>query len=54
MLMLFLFCKNLTSITIPDSVTSIDGYAFSGCSALTFITIPNSISVISDGCFRSS
>ncbi|MGN1061473.1 MAG: leucine-rich repeat protein, partial [Candidatus Coproplasma sp.] len=24
-------CTSLTSITIPDSVTSIEGYAFSGC-----------------------
>ena len=32
-------CSGLTSITIPDSVTSI-GSAFSGCSDLTSITIP--------------
>ncbi len=39
-------CTGLTSITILDSVTSIDGYAFSGCSGLTSITIPNSVTVI--------
>lgn len=27
-------CSSLTSITIPSSVTSIDGYAFSECSGL--------------------
>lgn len=34
---------SLTSITIPDSVTSIDNYAFSGCNGLTSINIPNSV-----------
>ena len=31
----FYACDSLTSITIPDSVTSIGGWAFSGCSSLT-------------------
>ena len=36
----FYNCSSLTSVTIPDSVTSIGGSAFSGCSALESITIP--------------
>ena len=40
-----------TSITIPNSVTSIGSYAFSGCKGLTSITIPNSITSIGDGAF---
>ncbi len=39
-------CTGLTSITIPDSVTSIGGYAFYGCTSLTSITIPDSVTSI--------
>ena len=35
-------CKNLTSVTIPNSVTTMEG-AFTNCTALTSITIPNSV-----------
>ena len=38
-------CNSLTSITIPDSVTSIGGYAY-WCSALASIAIPDSITSI--------
>ena len=31
----FSSCSSLTSITVPDSITSIGSYAFSGCDALT-------------------
>lgn len=36
-------CKSLTSITIPDTVTSIGYSAFSKCNNLTSITIPSSV-----------
>ena len=39
-------CKNLTSITIPEGVTSIGRYAFQLCSSLTSITIPKSVTSI--------
>jgi hypothetical protein len=42
-------CKNLTSVTIPNSVTTMEG-AFANCTALTSITIPNSVENI-DGAF---
>ena len=35
-----------TSIIIPNSVTSIDNYAFGGCEYLTNINIPNSVTTI--------
>jgi len=48
-------CSSLTSITLPDSVTSIDYFAFSGCSSLTSISIPDSVTSIGsfafEGCY---
>lgn len=32
-------CENITSITIPNTVTNISGEAFNGCSGLTEITV---------------
>ena len=42
---------NITSITIPNSVTSIGGGAFSGCTGLTSVTIPNSVTSIGNNVF---
>jgi hypothetical protein len=39
-------CKEITSITIPDSVTFIARNAFHGCSKLTNVNIPNSVTSI--------
>ena len=44
-------CASLTSITIPDSVTSIGRGAFSGCTGLTSITIPDSVTSIGENAF---
>ena len=41
----------ITSITIPNSVTSIGEYAFYRCTSLTSITIPNSVTSIGDNAF---
>ena len=46
----FSVCSGLTSVTIPDSVTSIDKWAFSGCN-LTSVTIPDSVTSIGDWAF---
>jgi len=42
----------LTSVTIPNSVTSIGGCAFEGCSNLTSVTIPDSVTSIGDYAFE--
>ena len=43
----------MTSITIPNSVTSIGSYAFAYCYNLTSITIPNSVTSIESYAFYS-
>ena len=48
----FAFCDELTSVTIPNSVTFIDMDAFQECS-LTSITIPNSVTDIRFEAFRN-
>ena len=43
----------VTSVTIPDSVTSIPDDAFAFCSQLTNISIPNSVTFIGFSAFKS-
>ena len=44
-------CTGLTSITIPNSVTSIGGSAFYNCTGLSSITIPDSVTSIGGSAF---
>ena len=45
-------CTNLTSITIPNSVTYIGSYTFYGCTGLISIEIPNSVTSIGSSAFE--
>ena len=47
----FYGCSGLTSIIIPNSVTSIGYAAFSGCSSLTSVAIGDSVTSIEDYAF---
>lgn len=48
----FYCCKNIESITIPDSVTTIDAAAFGDCANLETIIIPESVVEISGFAFE--
>ena len=39
-------CSALTSIDLPDTLTTIGGSAFYGCSSLTYMTIPSAVTSI--------
>ena len=45
-------CTILTSVIIPDSVTTIGNCAFYNCSSLTSVTIPDSVTSIGNYAFR--
>lgn len=49
----YLAYSKLTSITIPENITSIGRCAFSGCDGLTNITIPDSVTSIGSAAFEN-
>ena len=46
-------CTQLSSITIPESITTIGNWAFQSCSSLTTITLPNGVSEMFEQAFGS-
>lgn len=48
---LYLNGVKITNLEIPDGVTSIESYTFSGCSGLTSVTIPDSVTSIGEYAF---
>lgn len=49
---IYLNNTKITSLTIPDDVTSIGSYAFCGCSGITSLTIPNGVTDLWVEAFR--
>ena len=47
----FAWCCSLAEVVIPNSVTSIGGFAFHKCESLTGVVIPNSVTSIGDRTF---
>ena len=48
----FYGCTSLTSVVIPDSVTTIGSKAFRGCTRLTSVVIPDSVTSIGGSAFN--
>ncbi len=47
----FSSCKSLTTVNLPESLTSIEERAFEGCSSLTTITLPEGLRSIGERAF---
>lgn len=47
----FEYCKNLTSVTIPEGVTTIGSAAFQSCTGLISVTIPEGVTTIGRSAF---
>lgn len=46
-------CVHLTEVTLPPTITSINGTAFYGCTALKTVHLPESINYIGNHCFMT-
>ena len=44
-------CKNLVSVVVPNSVTTLGDWVFAGCESLEAATLPNSLTLVPTGTF---
>ncbi len=49
---MFSKCDSLTTVTIPDTITSIGHYAFDDCDNLEYVNIPDGVKSFGVGAFR--
>jgi hypothetical protein len=49
----FYMCKNVTSVSLPNSILTIDACAFEKCTGLTNVAIPNSVTTLGLDAFSS-
>ena len=45
-------CANLTSITLPEGLTTIEDFAFMGCKKVKEIIVPDTVTTINAGAFQ--
>ena len=50
--MAFMFCDQVTSITLPKTIKKLGGYCFSACYDLTTINIPEAVTSLGTACFQ--
>jgi len=50
----FMGCSAITSVTLPEGLTTIGAAAFMSCSSLTSVTIPSTVTSIAEYAFMSS
>lgn len=48
----FYFCRSITSVTIPNGITTIGEFTFYNCTSLTSVTIPDSVTSIEKLAFK--
>lgn len=46
-------CREITEVTLPDTITEIRSYAFYGCNALKTVNIPRSVKEIGEAVFKN-
>ena len=47
----FRYCEDILSVSLPNSLVCIDGYAFYNCTAMTEVNIPDGVTSIGDRAF---
>lgn len=50
----FTGCKELLRVTIPNTVLTLDSFAFSECGVIPYIELPSSVHSVGSNCFRGS